>query len=118
MATENPLLGVWTTPHELPPFDKIEAPHFGPAFDITLKQHAAEVDAIAADPSEPTFDNTVAAWDAAGAAQKRVERVFSNLTASETSPELQAVERALAPRLAAHDAALYLHEGRPSARRA
>src|SRR4030095_14742891 len=35
-------------------------------------------------------------------------RLFFNLAASETSPELQAVEREISPRLAAHYSAIYL----------
>ena len=37
--------------------------------------------------------------------------VFHNLTASETSPALQAVEREMMPRFAAHQSAVRLHEG-------
>ena len=105
----NPLLAAWDTPHGLPPFGAIRPEHFAPAFDQALARHRAEVDAIAARGEAPDFANTIAAFDAAGADYKRIERVFGNLTASATSPELQAAERDLAPRLAAHDAAIYLH---------
>jgi peptidyl-dipeptidase Dcp len=36
--------------------------------------------------------------------------LFDNLTTSETSPALQAVEREMSPRLAAHRSAIYLHD--------
>ena len=39
----------------------------------------------------------------------RVGGMFHNLTSSETSPDLQAVERKLAPLFAAHDNKLYMH---------
>ena len=46
-----------------------------------MAEHRAEVDAIAADPAEPTFENTVAALDRAGQGFARVAGVFFNLTA-------------------------------------
>lgn len=108
--SDNPLLAAWDAPHGLPPFSAIRPEHFAPAFAQALARHRAEVDAIAACDEAADFANTVAAFDTAGADYKRIERAFSNLTASATSPELQAAERELAPRLAAHDAAIYLHE--------
>jgi peptidyl-dipeptidase Dcp len=104
----NPLLRPWTTPYGLPPFDEILPEHFAPAFDVALAAHRAEIDAIAGASAPPTFDNTLAALDCCGRALMRVELVFHNLAASETSPALQAVEREMAPRLAAHHSAIYL----------
>jgi peptidyl-dipeptidase Dcp len=105
----NPLLQAWDTPFGLPPFGQLQAAHFGPAFETTLKAHLAELDAIAHNPAPADFENTIAALDRSGQAFHRIERLFYNLTSSETSPELQAVERRMAPRLAAHDNALYMH---------
>ncbi|MEF9996291.1 MAG: M3 family metallopeptidase, partial [Burkholderiaceae bacterium] len=104
------LLADWNTPHQLPPFSEIHAGQFAAAFDAAMALHRAELDALAASAVVPDFANTVAAFDAAGVLFKRIERVFGNLTASATSPELQAVERDMAPRLAAHEAALYLNK--------
>ena len=110
IATSNPLLQAWTTPYGLPPFDAVRAEHFEPAFAAALAQHLAEIDAIAADPNPPSFDNTIAAIDRSGRALDRIEGLFYNLTSSETSPALQAVERRMAPVLAAHSSAFYMHE--------
>lgn len=95
----------------MPPFDKIRPEHYAPAFEAAMAEHRAEVDAIAANPEPPTFQNTVAALDRAGQAFGRVAGVFYNLTASETSDALQAAERELMPRIAAHMSWLSLHEG-------
>jgi peptidyl-dipeptidase Dcp len=105
---DNPLLAPWPGRHGLPPFDRIEAKHFRPAFDAALHQHRDEIANIANDRSPPTFDNTIAALDAAGRAYARVGAVFHNLAASHTSPELQAIEREVMPKLAAHDTAILL----------
>lgn len=107
----NPLLQPWNAPHGLPPFDAIEPEHFAPAFEHAMAEHRRELDAIAANPEPPTAANTLAAFDAAGLALARLEHLFHNLTASRTSPELQQVQRELAPRLAAHENAVYTHRG-------
>ena len=105
---DNPLLAPWSGRHGLPPFDRIEAAHFVPAFDAAMREHRSEVAAIAKDRSPPTFDNTVAALDAAGRTYARVGAVFHNLAASHTSPALQAIEREMMPKLAAHDTGILL----------
>ncbi len=109
LATSNPLVQPWNTPHGLPPFAEVRAEHFKPAFDAALAQHLAEIDTIAASTQAASFDNTVAAFDRSGRLLARIEALFYNLTASETSPELQAVEREMAAPLAAHNSAVYMN---------
>jgi peptidyl-dipeptidase Dcp len=108
---DNPLLAPWTAPHGLPPFAAIVPAHFEPAFAAAMQAHRAELDALAAQGAEPDFDNTLAAFDAAGRLLGRIEAVFHTLTASHTSPELQAIQRAMAAPLAAHWNAVYMHAG-------
>ena len=110
-APTNPLLQDWTASGGLPPFDALHAEHFAPAFDLALGEHRAELDAIAALTEPPSFENTVAAFDASGRRLRRLEHAFHNLAASQSTPALQAVERELAPRLAAHDSAVHAHAG-------
>ena len=105
----NPLLQTWQTPYGLPPFELIKPEHFVPAFEHSLHAHRADVDAIADQGEPPTFDNTLAALDRSGRELGRIQKLFFNLTASETSPALQAVEREMSPRLAAHYSAINLH---------
>ena len=99
----NPLLQDWQTPYQLPPFHQIRPEHFAPAFAALFEQHLAEIDALADNQAAPTFYNTVAAFDAAGAALDRVRLTLENLCASESPAALQAVEREMAPLLAARD---------------
>jgi peptidyl-dipeptidase Dcp len=107
--TPNPLLQPWQGPYGLPPFASARADHFEPAFEQAMSEQLAEIDAIAADTQAPTFDNTVAALDRSGRLLDRVSGLFHNLTSSETSPALQAVEMRMAPLLAAHQSRLYMH---------
>lgn len=107
--TLNPLVQPWTTPYELPPFADVRAEHFKPAFDEAMAEQRAEIEAIAASAAAPTFENTIAALDRSGRLLTRVESLFHNLAASETSPELQAAEREVAVPLAAHGSAIYMN---------
>ena len=108
-TSDNPLLGDWLAPYGLPPFEQARPEHFESAFEAAMASQRAELDAIAANPEPPTFLNTLAAMDRCGRLFSRIELLFSNLTVSETSPALQAVQRAMAPRLAAHENAIYMH---------
>jgi len=111
-ATNTLLLDLPDSP-ALPAFDRIRADDFVPAFQRAKQLHREELAAISARPAPPDFDNTVAAFDRAGALLQRIEAVFYNLTASATNPALQAVQREMAGPLAAHwsgvhqDAALF-----------
>jgi peptidyl-dipeptidase Dcp len=58
---DNPLLADWTTPDEVPPFDRIRPEHFLDAYARALADHEAEIAAITAEPAPPSFDNTIAA---------------------------------------------------------
>jgi len=107
-AAGNPLLGKWSTPFLLPPFEAIEPQHFAPAFAAALKEHKAEIAKIAAQPSRPTFANTIVALERSGRTLNRVSAVFFNLAGAHTSDALQAVEREIAPQLAAHETAVML----------
>ena len=51
----NPLLEEWNTPYGIPPFEKIEVSDYLPAFEAAMEAHKAEVEAIVANPEEPTF---------------------------------------------------------------
>ncbi|MEW6707529.1 MAG: M3 family metallopeptidase [Pseudomonadota bacterium] len=109
MTPQNPLLQPWDTPYGLPPFEQVQPAHFEPAFEQAMREHRAELDAIAHQAEPPGFDNTVAAFDRSGSLLLRVQALFHNLCASHTSPELQAVQRRMAMPLAAHESAVYMH---------
>lgn len=104
----NPLLADWDTPFAAPPFAKIEPAHFPPAFEAALAGHRAEVDAIRDQAAVPDFDNTIAAMERAGESLKRVAGVFFNLSGAHTNPEIQTIERDIAPKLSRHSSAIYL----------
>jgi peptidyl-dipeptidase Dcp len=107
-TARNPLLGAWKTPFELPPFEKIKPAHFRPAIDKAIESHKAEVEKILSSTASPTFGNMIGAMEKAGAQLTRVLRVFYNLTSADTNPDLQAIERDIAPILSQHHTAIAL----------
>ena len=100
-AADNPLLAPdWTGPFGVPPFGRIAPEHFRPAFERAFAEHDAEIAAIAGDPAEPTFANTIEALERAAGALERVASVFFMLAGANTNDALQAIEREIAPLLA------------------
>ena len=97
----NPLLGPWTGPFELPPFALIRDEDFAPAFDTCLAEARRHIAAIAGNPAAPTFANTIEAMELAEDLLDRVSGVFFNLASSDATPARQALEKDLAPKLAA-----------------
>ena len=104
---KNPLLEPWTAAFELPPFDRLSSQHFLPAFDRALADHLKELAAIAGQRGAPTFQNTIEGLERSGRALDRVASVFFNLSGTDTSPEIQEIERKVAPRLAKHNMHVY-----------
>lgn len=105
----NPLLAASQLPYQMPPFDKIKDEHYGPAFMMGMQTHQQEIAQIANNPQAPSFENTIVALEKAGQVYRYVERVFSNLNGLITNDAMQALERELAPKQAAHEDAISLN---------
>ena len=110
-STPNPLLKPSTLPYQMPPFDKIEDGHFLPALEAGMAEQLAEINAIVAVKSVPSFDNTILALERSGATLGRTTRVFFNLNGADTNPVRQAIAKQLAPALTAHQDAIFLNDG-------
>ncbi len=99
---ENPALAPWTGPHGgAPAFDRIRVEHFAPALDEAMARYRSEIAQIAADPSAPTFANTLEALERAGADFRRVTSLLSVFTSTMNDPAMRAVQRDAAPKIAA-----------------
>jgi peptidyl-dipeptidase Dcp len=86
----------------LPPFADAKSSDFEDALTTSMKMHIDEVGGIAQNSEEPTFENTIAAYDRSGAVYTQVSNMFDNLCSSNGVPELQAVELKMAGPVAAH----------------
>ena len=105
----NPLLAPSTLPFGYPAFDRLRDEHYAPAFTQGMAEHLREVDAIAANPADPSFENTLVALERSGQLLGRVQRVFSNLVGAHGNDALRAVEKEMAPKLSAHSDAIRLN---------
>ncbi|MCM2502469.1 M3 family metallopeptidase [Aureimonas altamirensis] len=96
-------------PAALPDFSKLTADLFEPAFEVAMARHADEISAIADADAPASFDNTIAAMERAGGLLRRVSATFYALAGANTDDALQAVERAISPRLSRHSSAISLN---------
>jgi peptidyl-dipeptidase Dcp len=99
----NPLLAPWSGPYGgVPPFDVAKVELLGPALEAAMTEALANVDAIAADPAPATFANVIAAQERAGRTLSRVLAVYNIYSNNLGTPDFQAVEREMEPKLAAY----------------
>ena len=96
---ENPLLSESKAPFGAPEFDKIKTEHYLPAFETGINEAKAEIDAIVANPDEPSFENTIEAMEYAGQTLNKVAGIFYNLMEAHTSDEMQAIAEQVSPML-------------------
>ena len=106
----NPLLNEFATPYGVPPFDKIEAEHYGPAFEYAMSLHNEEVAAILANNEEPTFANTILELDRSGMMLANISDLFGMMCAAMNSDEMQELQEEVMPKLAAHYDAISMNE--------
>lgn len=106
----NPLMEVWNTPHQTPPFSSIKPEHFMPAVEAQLATARQGINAIVRQRSVPMFENTIEALERNGKELSRTLGVFYNLSGAETSPEIQKIAMELSPILAQYAADVSLNE--------
>ena len=99
----------WTGPLGLPDFPAIDDADFGPVFDAALTAHEAEIAAIAGNPEAATVTNTLEALELSGEALDRVSAIFWCRAGAHTSKDIQALERAIAPKMSRHFSALHMN---------
>ena len=96
----NPLIGAWNTPEGVPPYDLIRAEHYEAAFDQAIAAAREQNQAIANNTDEPTFENTIEAMERSGRELSRVASTFFTVASADATPANQAVQKAIAPKLA------------------
>jgi peptidyl-dipeptidase Dcp len=102
LADQDPYLAPWSGPHGgVPPWDKLKADAFPHAFEVGLALQLAEVEAIAQNPEPPSFENTFVPLEDSGRHVARVETLFSVMTGNLSTPEVQAIEKRISPKIAA-----------------
>ncbi len=108
-ASANPLLEEWNTPFGVPPFDRIESEHYLPAIRAGMAEQKEEIDAIIANPDEPTFANTIEALESSGHTFSKVSRAFSAVNSAHSDDVTKKTAKTIAPETSAHRDDIYLN---------
>ncbi|MGO1893566.1 MAG: M3 family metallopeptidase, partial [Luteimonas sp.] len=105
----NPFFEQSTLPLQYPHFDQIRDEHFAPAFDAGMAEALAEIEAIANNPEDPTFENTILAMERSGQTLNRALRVFFNLVGTDTNDARRKLQADYSAQFAAHRDAISLN---------
>jgi peptidyl-dipeptidase Dcp len=97
----NPFFSEYNTPFQVPPFSEIKLEHFMPAIDAGIEEQLAEIKAITGNKEEPSFENTILAFDQSGELLRKAG-IFSTLRSANTNDEMQALAREITPKMSAH----------------
>ncbi|MDQ2834791.1 MAG: M3 family metallopeptidase [Acidobacteriota bacterium] len=108
LSAENPFFLVSALPWQAPAFDKIKNSDYLPAIEAGMAEQRREVGAIVEKGEAASFANTLVALEKTGTLLQRAMAAFNLMTGANTNPELERIERELAPRLAAHHDAIFL----------
>ena len=97
----NPFFSEYNTPFQVPPFNEIKLEHFMPAIDAGIEEQLAEIKAITDNKEEPSFENTIIAFDQSGELLRKAG-IFSTLRSANTNDDMQALAREITPKMSAH----------------
>ena len=107
----NPLLAASSLPFGAPVFDEVRREHYMPAFKEAVAALRAEVDAITANPEDPTFANTIEALEYSGRLLDKVSSIFFNLLEADTDGFMQETAEQVSPLLTEVSMYISLNEG-------
>ena len=102
VKSSHPLLKEWTGPYGgVPPLDKVKVSEMKPAIEQAMDLLRAEVKAVAENPQPATFENTFAVLEKGGEELSRIMTIYGTWSSSMSTPEFQALDKEMAPKLAA-----------------
>ena len=105
----NVFLQDWDTPYGIPPFEQIKEKDYIPAVKLGIKLQEAEIDEIIARNDEPTFENTVAAYERSGAVLEKVTGVLFNLSETDATESLQKIVDKVIPMITEHSDNIFMN---------
>jgi len=101
--SSNPLLAEWTGPYGgVPAFDAMDLEDLPEALEVGMELEQREIEAIAANPVPPTFENTIVALERSGRVLRRVMTYYGIWSSNLSSPEFRKIQAEYAPRLSEH----------------
>ena len=109
-SNTNMFLQEWNTPYGTAPFSQITEDQYLPAFKAGIEEARKNVAAIVANPEAPTFENTVLAYENASPILDKVQGVFFNLSESDSTPGMQAIEEEVIPLVTELENDIFMNE--------
>ena len=106
----NPFFAQSNAPFGAPQFDEIRSTDYLPAFKEGFAQLKQEIDAIAANPDAPTFENTIEALEASGRLLSKVGGVFYNLLETDADDVMKETEKVVIPMQTESSSYLYMND--------
>ncbi|WP_299154046.1 M3 family metallopeptidase [uncultured Christiangramia sp.] len=108
---QNPLLKEWQGPYEgVPAFDKLEVSLIKPAIRKGMELHLKEINQIANNTAEATFENTIIPMEKAGKELDRAFTYYGIYSSNVSSPEFRAVQKELAPEISEYSSKISQNE--------
>ena len=108
---QNPLLKEWQGPYEgVPAFDKMEVSLVKPAIRKGMELHLEEINKIANNTAEATFENTIIPMEKAGKELDRAFTYYGIYSSNISSPEFRAVQKELAPEISEYSSKISQNE--------
>ncbi|TQI70464.1 peptidyl-dipeptidase Dcp [Gramella sp. Hel_I_59] len=108
---QNPLLKEWQGPYEgVPAFDKMEVSLVKPAIRKGMESHLEEINQIANNTAEATFENTIIPMEKAGKELDRAFTYYGIYSSNVSSPEFRAVQKELAPEISEYSSKISQNE--------
>ena len=108
---DNPLLQEWSGAYGgVPDFTKYKISDFKPAIEFAINEKLNEIDGIASNTENPTFENTITALELSGEKLERIHAVYGIYRSNLGTPEFNLVDTEMSPKLAAINDKLYQNE--------
>lgn len=95
----NPFFTAYNTPFDVPPFEKIMAKHYMPAFEKGMAEGKKDLKKILDNTSEASFQNTIDPLDKMGELLTKVSYAFNGVSSANTNDSLQKIEIEISPKL-------------------
>ena len=107
ILSSNPATKPYDGPYGgVPHFDEVAVADLEPGLLAAMKKGLLDVEAIAADPAPPTFDNTIAPLERAGAELQRAGNYFGIFSGTLSDEDVRAIETRVSPLFSAYSSAI------------
>ena len=110
-ASKNVLLNEWEGPYGgVPAFNKMKVENIKDAMIQGMKFRLDEIENIAQNKDEPSFENTILQMERSGKELSRVYSYYGILSSNLSSPEFRKIQAELAPLLSEHQSKINQNE--------